>query len=40
MKHAKTLVITLAFLIVGAVAKAQAQVKTVEMKIAGYLCGN
>jgi hypothetical protein len=40
MKLANVLVIILAFLLVGAVATAQAQVKTVEMKIAGYLCGN
>lgn len=27
-------------LLVGAVSTAQAEVKTVKMKIAGYLCGN
>jgi hypothetical protein len=40
MKHSRVLVIILAFLFISIVGTARAQVKSVEMKMAGYLCGN
>jgi len=40
MKHAKALFLSLTFLLTGAVVTANSEVKTIQMKIAGYLCGN
>jgi hypothetical protein len=40
MKRSTAAAVALALLLAGTAELARAEVKTVQMKIAGYLCGN